>query len=250
MKVVQMFRLQMNNISRRFFALSKWARIGIVCFGVVLLMMSTVAWWSVSLLVHNRQVSRSWDDWTEHLSAFSTYWGTPTNTNLHKFASESKSYQAWGSTLPLWGYKDDDGSVIIEPRFSPCAEKFFGELAWAADPFERKSGYINPDGSWAIVVNGYTNSKFLDGMGQFQIIGSDRFPLYGFVNRDGKEVVPPVYRYATYYVDGYVYVEKRTWLGRTTDQLSLEFGVGIGTYLDRRAYILDKDGMVTDLPRK
>ncbi|MCA9293238.1 MAG: WG repeat-containing protein [Phycisphaerales bacterium] len=147
-----------------------------------------------------------------------------------------------GLTYHLLGYKDERGQVVIPPRFSACGERFYEDLAWASDPEQRKSGYINPDGSWTIVVPGSTHSDFVGGMGEFQVIGPDGFPLFGFVNRKGEVIVPPRYRSAAWYVDGYVLVGERTWVGRVLDKISLEFGVSISTCMDIRKVLLDHAG--------
>lgn len=152
--------------------------------------------------------------------------------------------------MPLWGYTDETGHVVIHPRFVSCGERFYEGVAWASDPVEKRSGYINPDGTWAIIVDGSTHTSFVGGMGEFHIIGEDDYPQHGYVNRKGEVAVPPKYRSTSWYVDGYVLVQERTWIGRITDRLGKEFTVFPRTPLDTRAVILDKTGKEVLLPSR
>lgn len=198
--------------------------------------------------IRNARVEAAWSGWTDHLTGAPTSWQPPSN-GLRRFYSDTQTFtSSSGLVGHLSGYKDESGNVVIPPRFAACGKRFYEGLAWASDPHEKRSGYINPDGSWAIIVNGTTHSSFVGGMGAFQVIGADGYPLRGFVNRQGQEVVPPQYRSVSWYVDGYVLVRERTWIGKMGDRMQLEFGASPSTCWDTRALILDKSGNVASLP--
>jgi len=200
--------------------------------------------YAIFFCVRNEQVRNDWSDWTSHLSGPPTSWQGPSN-ELQRFSASLPN-----KNTELYGYQNSAGDVVIPPRFSPCAERFYDGLAWVWDPAAERSGYINPDGSWAIIVNGSTHTSFIGGMGEFQVIGEDGFPKYGYVNRQGKEVVPPIYRTATWYVDGYVLVGRRTWIGMITDKIALELGGFPNTCLDTRLVILNQSGQEAQLPER
>ncbi len=155
--------------------------------------------------------------------------------------------------MSLWGYKDWSGDIVIPARFSSCARHFYDGVAWANDPYEKRTGYINPDGSWRIVLDGNTASDFVDGMGEFWVWAdpqSKRTQRYGFVNLEGEVVVPPVYRTVESYVDGYVLIEEQTWVGSWMDHLFGGFYGMLGTPFDTKAIILDKHGNRVKLPKR
>lgn len=205
-----------------------------------ILMMGGAAW---RLCARNADVRRAWSDWRQQTAP------KEPSHNLQRFRSESNSFERHGLTLPLLGYQDAAGEVVIEPRFAACGETFYEGLAWANEP-KGPSGYINPDGSWAIVVSGETHSDFRAGFGEFQVIGEDGYPMHGFVNRQGVEVVPPKYRRATRYVDGYVMVEQRTAIGRLADLIGREVGVFPRSCVETKVLILDEGGQPTSLPSR
>lgn len=204
--------------------------------------------YAVTFCLQNSRIEREWDDWTAHLSGPPSSWQSPSN-EYQRFEDKVLTYRSTdGLTRTLWGFKDDAGSVVIEPRFAACGRRFYEGMAWASDPHAKRSGWINPDGTWAIIVNGTTHSDFIGGMGKYQMLDSYGYPLYGFVSQDGKVIVPAKYRTADWYVNGYVLVRERTWVGRIADYVGKEVGVFPRTCFETRSIILDKLGHETSLP--
>lgn len=202
----------------------------------------------------NARIEQEWKAWTSHLKGAPNSWTQPSN-DYRRFDSSLTFKNRYGLTTAYKGYKDESGVVVIPPIFSVCGQDFREGLAWAYDPREERSGYINPDGSWAIVLanDQSTHSDFVGGMGEIQVIGADRIPMVGFVNREGVVVVPPRYHGASWYVDGYVLVYERTGIGRLLDRLFAGIDVGIQTPFDpfaRRLLILDQEGRPATLPHR
>lgn len=215
--------------------------------GIVLLPFAGVLVYAMWFCMRNAHVEAKWDEWTSHLVGPPSYWKPPSN-GLQKFASETETFRSKsGLTIPLSGYKDEEGSVVIEPRFSACSWQFYEGLAWAHDPSDGRSGWINPDGTWAIEFDADGHSIFCGDMGGFMVIGPYGYPMYGFVNRQGEVIVPAEYRRAEWYVDGYVLVREWTWFGKHAARIRKEFGMFPGSCFEMRAMILDRNGEVVSL---
>ena len=231
------------------FQLSHFRSRKAIAIAMTTLIALAISVYAAAFCVRNKQVRGRWDEWTAHLTGPPSSWSAPSN-ELRRFDSETHSFRSKsGLVLPLWGYKDNAGAIVIEPRFSACAERFYDGVAWASDPAEKRSGYINPDGSWAIVVPGATHSDFIGGMGRFQVDGDDGWPRYGFVNRAGVVIAPAKYYAASWYVDGYTLVEERTWVGAILDGLGVQTGVSLNTCWNTRVLVLDELGQRVSLPR-
>lgn len=230
--------------TKRFIAKRRAMSVAIVAALILIVM---VAAYGVSLCVHNSRVERGWDSWTSHLTGPPPW--TPPSNDLHNFAGD-QTYRSLGLTSQLWGYKDGDGAIVIPAQFAACGSRFYDGLAWAHGWPDERSGYINPDGSWAIIVPGQALSHFCGGMGMFQTFGTDRFPLVGFVNRAGDVVVPPRYRHAELYVDGYVVVYERTWVGRFCDRLGYRLDISLTNCLSTRSIVLDRNGNRVPMPKR
>jgi WG containing repeat len=87
----------------------------------------------------------------------------------------------------LWGFVDNDGRVVIEPRFQ-YAEDFHEGRAAVRTKLE--SGYIRADGSMAVVLpeSSFPIGRFSEGLARFLKDGH-----YGCVDLEGKIVIPPTY---------------------------------------------------------
>ncbi len=220
-----------------------------IAIGVVLVLIAVIAAYAVSLCVHNARIEHGWDSWTSHLSGAPSSWSEPSN-DLYGYEGDQTYRSVDGLTGSLWGYKDSTGAIVIPAKFSVCDRRFYDGVAWACGWADQKSGYINPDGSWAIVVPGHPISGFVGHMGMFQVIGTDGFPLVGFVNRAGEVVVPPKYRDADCYVDGYVVVYERTWVGWFCDALGYRLDISLDNCLSTKSIVLDRNGNRVSMPKR
>jgi len=84
-----------------------------------------------------------------------------------------------------WGYQNDRGTRIIEPRFDSAAT--FGSEGIALVKIQNRYGFIRLDGS-AILEPRYTNARsFRNGL------AAVRTSHWGYLNAQGIEVIPPQY---------------------------------------------------------
>ncbi len=99
-----------------------------------------------------------------------------------------------------WGYLDNTRRVGIVPQYA-SAKDFFEDRAavMAADP--SKSGYIRPDGSWAVVLpdGAEPKGRFVQGRAKIFAVSS---PHFGFVDSDGKIVLPPKFDWVEDFSEG------------------------------------------------
>jgi hypothetical protein len=109
----------------------------------------------------------------------------PTGENLEPFA--------------LWGYRDIDDRVVLEPRFGG-AGKFSSGLAPVK--FFKKWGYIAPSG--AIVIPGRFEqaTEFSEGLAAVAV-RDDEFELrWGYIRTDGTLQIEPRFATAEPFLDG------------------------------------------------
>ena len=87
----------------------------------------------------------------------------------------------------IWGFLDLNGEVAIEPflwNLPVDPPLFIGELCMAVNS-QRKRGYINTAGNWAIEAEYDWAYSFSDGVAGVQV-GEER----GFIDSKGKYVIP------------------------------------------------------------
>lgn len=127
-----------------------------------------------------------------------------------------------GNSEPLWGYIDQNGSVVIKPQFTEVSE--FGENGMAAVCTLGKWGYVNRNGQFVIEPvyedargfgeRGFAPVKingvwgYIDEAGSFvinpQFDSAEPFTKnglalveiggrYGYIDRNGVYVIPPQY---------------------------------------------------------
>jgi hypothetical protein len=91
-------------------------------------------------------------------------------------------------TLQLWGFRDDDGRVVIAPRYYVAGEFSSKGIAPVAD--ESGWQYIDPNGRTVIkpFVHDNAPDEFREGLARFQ--DGD---LFGFFDEAGQVVIPPHY---------------------------------------------------------
>lgn len=135
---------------------------------------------------------------------------------------------------PEWGYIDDSGKFVIKPAFSSAEEFQDNGLAVAGQ--KGMVGVINRSGSFVIKPKYESISEFSEGLaiatddkGNFYVLDttgkiiyqsdgyisgfqdgraviqatlSDSKQLYGYIDTNGKMVIPPRYQYATDFSNG------------------------------------------------
>jgi hypothetical protein len=125
------------------------------------------------------------------------------------FVSFSQTYitQVKPSGEKLWGYANQKGEIIIPAKYAKCYK--FSPEGWAAiyNQEERQYYFINPKGeSMNTEVKGF---KIRDGMG-FDVEGFKNGiamikvgEKWGYINTDGKMVIPAKFDDANDFNDGY-----------------------------------------------
>jgi hypothetical protein len=108
-----------------------------------------------------------------------------TAKSLHPFCKAGK-----------WGYVDNQGVTVIEPRFD-YADWFIEGLAGARQA--DVAGYLRPDGTWKFELPKHISPtrSFSDGRVAFR--DGDKF---GFLDREGNVVVPATYDHVTDFREG------------------------------------------------
>jgi len=96
----------------------------------------------------------------------------------------------------LWGYKNEEGKVIIEPQFVVAYDFYEEGIALVADYREWK--YIDKTGATIIkpyVIDNGPDS-FSNGLARFTELGK-----IGFFDKNGDKIVPAIYDYALPFSD-------------------------------------------------
>jgi hypothetical protein len=95
-----------------------------------------------------------------------------------------------------YGYIDNSGSVVVEPRFA-AAGPFHEGFAAVRDEAGR-TGYIRPDGTWAIEPLWFEEAHpFAAGRARVRLNGH-----YGFLDATGLFAIPPRYLRADDFHEG------------------------------------------------
>jgi hypothetical protein len=99
----------------------------------------------------------------------------------------------------LWGYRDGDERVVLEPRFGG-AGKFSSGLAPVK--FFKKWGYINPEGAVVIPGRFARAMEFSEGLAAVAV-HDDEFELrWGYIRTDGTMQIEPRFASAEPFTDG------------------------------------------------
>jgi hypothetical protein len=104
------------------------------------------------------------------------------------------------------GYIDKQGAVVIKPRFNYLAGDFSEGVAAVYEEGSDKSGvagYINPQGDWVVKL-GATVESFSEGLA----VACVKYGQCGYINHEGRFVVPPMYSVAGGFSSGRAYVVK------------------------------------------
>lgn len=96
-----------------------------------------------------------------------------------------------------YGYKDENGKVIIEAKYSE-ADSFSEGLA-AVKEFGSYWGFIDKTGKEIIPFNFYKAAKFSEGLAP--VLDRESYK-WGFINKKGKLIIKPQYEDAEYFSEG------------------------------------------------
>jgi hypothetical protein len=95
----------------------------------------------------------------------------------------------------LWGYKDANGKVVVEPKYSQCPYLYEG---YAVVELNGKRGYVDKTGKEITPIK-YDNASSTQTDGRFKVSAGGK---YGFIDTTGKEVIPLIYSNANYFNSG------------------------------------------------
>jgi len=101
-----------------------------------------------------------------------------------------------------YGFKDKNGIIVIQPKFSDSRSFSEGLAAVAMGEKEHKKwGYINKTGKWVVLPSFYMAGDFSEGLANVAVVenGNARF---GFIDNSGKWVLAPDYEYADSFSEG------------------------------------------------
>ena len=99
----------------------------------------------------------------------------------------------------LWGYKDEKGRTVLEPRFA-AAGKFSSGLAPVR--FFKKWGYITSDGQTAIAPRFDKAKVFSEKLAAVAFRNDSCDLVWGYIGLDGKVVIKPRFESAEEFSDG------------------------------------------------
>lgn len=113
----------------------------------------------------------------------------PKFDNAHNFAANGLARVEVNNR---WGYINTSGEYVIEPKFADAYD--FDENGMAHVFYNGRHGFINTKGDWIIENKYVTIEKFADnGLAKMCVkVGDDSY-LYGYIDRNGNEVVPAKY---------------------------------------------------------
>lgn len=116
------------------------------------------------------------------------------------------------SRFGKWGFKDQNGKVIVEPKYDSFGE-FSEGLAWVKTGgtydqeyemfFGGKVGFINNTGKEAIGLKYESAKSFTEGLAAVKVNGR-----WGYINKIGEEIIPFLYSEAFIFVKGKASVKK------------------------------------------
>lgn len=120
------------------------------------------------------------------------------------FAVRAEAQTLYEASNGRYGYKDENGKVIIEPKYSE-ADSFSEGLA-AVKEFGSRWGFIDKTGKEIIPFNFSKAAKFSEGLAP--VLDKETYK-WGFINKKGKFVIKPQYEEAGYFSEGLAKVKIR-----------------------------------------
>ncbi|MBI4908246.1 MAG: WG repeat-containing protein [Acidobacteria bacterium] len=108
----------------------------------------------------------------------------------------------------LYGWIDDSGTVVIEPRFRYASDFSEGLAAVAVNQDTRAEGYITPDGNFSLKLNYPFLGSFQEGRAKIAV-GCGSYLYYGFIDSIGQLLIGPDYDEAHNFSEGLAAVRKQ-----------------------------------------
>ena len=108
-------------------------------------------------------------------------------------------------SFTLTGYKNEDGEIIIEPRFRDAGEFCEG---FAYVQITRKYGYIDRTGELVIKPQFYKAENFSEGLAAVRINMEEEEQRWGFINQQGELVIPFQFKFTSVFSEGLCAVQK------------------------------------------
>jgi hypothetical protein len=116
-------------------------------------------------------------------------------TDWHSFRDKGNS---------LYGFKDNNGTVKIKPKFIIISSDIFKDVIAVIDGESHKGYYLNKKGKKfgmdSLYVFDFTYDNLSDGKLRFRDKRTDKV---GFFNSEGKVVIPALYNDATPFTNGF-----------------------------------------------
>lgn len=84
----------------------------------------------------------------------------------------------------LFGYLNENNTIIIKPKFIEAGEFTADDLAWVKRSADEGYGYIRKDGSDLLPANNFRSAR--DFKYGFAVVKSARTQKYGYLNTDGR----------------------------------------------------------------
>ena len=129
--------------------------------------------------------------------------------NLHPF--EDENY--------MWGYKDNDGNIVIEPIYY-WAEDFNDGLALVSKSGGQNtmSGFIDETGKEIIECKYYEAYSFSDGVALVRLATHTDQGLFTFIDKKGEFIFDKTFDIANSFHEGYAVVIKGSFNNKMRDQ--------------------------------
>ena len=126
----------------------------------------------------------------------------------------------------LWGYVDNEGRVVVKPRFNWASDFSEGRAAVAIWKTEQ-CGFIRPDGSWAKLLprGAVIGWPFSEGRAWYR-----EGQLFGCIDADGNVRIPPRYDDAQQFSEG---LRARRQMRSTGTQTETQWGFRLAVRVRR-----------------
>lgn len=136
------------------------------------------------------------------------------NLDLGDYGDGLWVFEEFGSG---YGYMDDDGKIVIEPRFDYAEEFHEGLAIVRIDDDESQYYFINKNGEKAFGAHFSDAKNFSEGLAPVSVgdydesdddAGEWHYTEWGYINTNGEMVISPIYDDAEPFSEGMAAVKK------------------------------------------
>ncbi|GJM18118.1 MAG: hypothetical protein DHS20C14_03310 [Phycisphaeraceae bacterium] len=217
-------------------------RWGCLVAGIVAVTLAVPGVYFAVLCIQNASHEDAWRVYIATHPASTGVEPSPDPEVLERYEDTSWSFVSpRGETRSPYGYRTQDGHVVIEAAYAACAWEFSEGLAWALTQ-DWRWVYIKPDGGIAFEIDAIGLFDFSEGMARFRVRGPNGMTRDGFVNTRGQVVIPAHYEDARDFIGDYALVSESTALTRMLEAFVMKTGIGIDVCFASRKRILDHTG--------